>query len=56
MDRCPLGDGKRKVLSLPIRVELDFGKYYGDSGPGVLGGEPHPMGKKSFFDLAEVGK
>jgi hypothetical protein len=51
-----LGDGKRKVLSLPIRVELDFGKGYGDSGSGVLGREPHPMGEKSFLDLAEIGK
>jgi hypothetical protein len=56
MDRCPGGDGKRKVLSLPVRVELDFGKYYGDSGSGVLGREPHPMGKKYVLDPAEIGK
>jgi hypothetical protein len=56
MDRCPLGDGKRKVLRLPVRVELDFGKYHGDSGSGVLGREPHPMGKEVFLDLAEIGK
>jgi len=56
MDRCPLGDGKRKVLSLPVRVELDFGKCYGDSGSGVLGREPHPMGEKHVLDAAEIGK
>jgi hypothetical protein len=56
MHRCPLGKGKSEVLRFPVRVELDFGKYYGDSGPRVLGREPHPMGKRSFLDLAEIGK
>jgi hypothetical protein len=56
MHRCPLGEGKSEVLRFPVRVELDFGKYYGDSGPRVLGRELHPMGKRSFLDLAEIGK
>jgi hypothetical protein len=56
MDRCPLGDGKRKVLSLPVRVEIDFRKYYRDAGPGILGKKLHPVGKKFFLDPAEIGK
>ena len=56
MNCCPLGDWEGKVLRIPVRVELDIRKYDRDAGPGILGRELHPMGKKLFLDPAEIGE